>query len=142
MNLVLQAPDDIPISRLIRAYFAHRVSKTNNEERRENTRAAGEELAENVSTNFEITEDIPRAVIETYGGEPMVEIFRSESGQFETIHGDKIVELIRILREAGETTQQQGVGPESWDPLRSMEERVIALCEFAFQNDYSLSISF
>lgn len=142
MNIVLEVPGEIPKSQLIRAYFAHRITKTRDENRRESTRAAGEELAETVSESFVITEDIPSAVIETYGGDPIIQLFESKSGEFESIHGDQITELIRILREAGRVTRTESIGPESWDPLCSMERRVIALCEFALENGYELSLSF
>ncbi len=59
------------------------------------------------------------------------------------IHGDKIKELIRLLREAGEklVRSQKKDDPEWTDWEATMETQVIALCEFALNNNFGIHLS-
>ncbi|SFL49522.1 hypothetical protein SAMN04487950_3978 [Halogranum rubrum] len=141
MELVLLAPDDIETPRLVRAYHAFCAEKASDPDEREKHLSVGEVLAENVSEGFDIIEDIPRIVVETYGGRPIYSVFESASGQREPIEGRRIIDLIQLLREAGTVSKEQKVGPDFWDPLWSMERRSIALCEFALENDYSVGVT-
>lgn len=59
------------------------------------------------------------------------------------IHGDKIKELIRLLREAEDNLiKSQKKGDPDWtDWEGTMETQVIALCEFALENNFGIRLS-
>ncbi|KCZ70841.1 hypothetical protein ANME2D_02866 [Candidatus Methanoperedens nitroreducens] len=59
------------------------------------------------------------------------------------IYGDKIKELIRLLREAEDKlVKSQKKGDLDWtDWEGTMETQVIALCEFALENNFGIRLS-
>lgn len=59
------------------------------------------------------------------------------------IYGDKIKELIRLLREAEvKLVKSQKKGEPGWEDWEAtMETQVIALCEFAMENNFGIHLS-
>jgi hypothetical protein len=111
MNITLHVPDGVSAPELIRGYYAHRLSKIEDQDYRERVRTSGEEFAETSQRALLLRQIFLVALLRRSEVEMIAEIFEWKFGQSDPISGDKIIELIRVLREAAQITQEQNVGP-------------------------------
>ncbi len=91
-----------------------------------------------------IMERLSSDICNALNWQKMYELFGDPQKKHRVIYGDKIKELIKMLREAKEKLiekEKKREGGPDWTNWEKIEPHIIGLCEFALKNGFGIELS-